>query len=395
MSESQRYRGRGVSPQKEDVHAAIAGADAGLFPGAFCKLVPDTLTGSAEHCLAMHADGAGTKASAAYLMYRETGDPAWFGGIAQDAMVMNVDDLLCVGARGPFLYSNTIGRNARRVPGEVLKAILDGFARLEAQYADWGMPLVPTGGETADVGDLVRTIIVDVTVLSRMARADVIANDQVQPGDIIIGLASDGQAAYETRPNSGIGSNGLTSARHDLLHKDYDAQFPESRDGEIADDLRFSGPFHLGDSLEGTALTIGEALLSPTRSYAPVLGPVLAEGRPLIGALIHCTGGAQTKCLRVGSGLHYVKDSLFAPPPLFRTLQQVTGTSWREMYEVLNMGHRMEIVGRPELLPLVEQAAAAQGIACQVVGHVEAASPGENRVTLHTPGGVETYALKH
>jgi len=394
MTTTDRYRERGVSPQKEEVHAAVAGTDPGLYPSAFCKLVPDVLTGDEAFCLAMHADGAGSKSAAAYLAYKEQGDPQVFAGIVQDAMVMNIDDLLCVGALGPFLYSNTIARHARRVPGEVLAAIMEGFARLEARFADWGLALVGTGGETADLGDVVGTLVLDVTMVSRMKRAEVIPNTDVRPGDVIVGLASDGQTAYENVPNSGIGSNGLTSARHDLLHGDYGTRYPETFDAGIPAGLCYSGPYHLEDPLEGTSLTVGEAILSPTRTYAPVIQALLGEARPLVGALVHCTGGGQTKLLRAGSGIHYIKDSLFEPPPLFRALHKASGTAWREMYQVFNMGHRMEIIGRPELVPLLEDIGRRFGLAVKQVGHCEGHGNGEaNQLTLHTPGGMEIYTL--
>lgn len=390
----ERYKARGVSAQKEEVHAAVAGADAGLFPGAFCKLVPDVLGGDPAWCLAMHADGAGTKSVLAYLYYRETGDTRVFEGLAQDALVMNTDDLLCVGALGPYLYSNTIGRNARRVPGEVLQALLRGFERVADLFAGWDMPLVSTGGETADVGDVVNTLLLDVTMVTRLPREAVVANDRVQPGDVIIGLASDGQAAWETAPNSGIGSNGLTSARHDLLHQRYAAMYPESFDPDTPPDLRFSGPFGLQDAVPGSPLTVGQALLSPTRTYAPLVKALLEGHRAQVHALVHCTGGGQTKALRVGAGIHYVKDHLFEPPPLFRLIRRVTGTPWRELYQVLNMGHRLEVIGEPVLLPVLEALGREYGIAVRQVGHCEAAPAGErNRVTLHTPGGEEVYTL--
>lgn len=385
---SERYRARGVSPQKEDVHAAIAGEAPGLYPGAFCKLVPDVLTGSAAHCLAMHADGAGTKAAVAYLMYRETGDPAVFRGIAQDAVVMNTDDLLCVGATGPFLFSNTIGRNPHHIPGDVLRELVQGYARMADQFADWGMELHLTGGETADVGDLARTLIVDATAAVRMAREDVIDNTGVRPGDIIIGLAADGQAAWEARPNSGIGSNGLTSARHDLLHADYARNYPESHAPHLPAELCYSGPHHLADALPGSALTVGEALLSPTRSYAPLLRPLLAAHRPLIRALVHCTGGGQTKCRHAGRDIRYVKERLFAPPALFAEIRRVSGTPWAELYQVFNMGHRMEVIGDEALLPILQDLGRAHGVAVQQVGHCEAMPAGAgNTVVLHAPDG--------
>jgi phosphoribosylformylglycinamidine cyclo-ligase len=387
-----RYKARGVSAQKEDVHAAIASGDLGLFPTAFCKIVPDSLTGDPEWCIAMHADGAGSKSALAYLYYRETGDPAVFGGIAQDALVMNLDDLLCVGATGPFLLSNTIARNARRVPGEVLSGILAGYEALVRQFAEWGISVVPAGGETADLGDLVGTLVVDATLATRMRRVDVVANDRIKPGDLIIGLASHGQTTYEAAYNAGMGSNGLTSARHDLLRKEYAMRYPETFDPDLPEYLRYAGPFRLDDPLPGAPVTVGRALLSPTRTYAPLLVELLREHRRAISALVHCTGGGQTKCLRVGRGIHFVKDNLFPPPPLFQTIHRVTNTPWREMYQVFNMGHRMEIIGEPGLLPVVERLGKALNLEVRAVGRCEAAGDtARNRLTLHTPGGVERY----
>ncbi len=389
-----RYQARGVSARKEEVHAAIRGSDPGLFPGAFCKLVPDVLTGDPAWCLAMHADGAGTKAALAYLVWRETGDAQVFRGLAQDALVMNVDDLLCVGALGPFVLSNTIGRNARRVPGEVLAELIAGYDEQAQRFTEWGLQVLPTGGETADLGDLVATLVVDATVTSRLRRADVIANDRARPGHLIYGLASFGQTAYEAAYNSGIGCNGLTSARHDLLHRDYAQRYPETCDAQSPAALRYAGPFHVQDALPGTLLTVGQALLSPTRTYAPVLRALLAGHRDQVSALIHCTGGGQTKCLRVGQGLHYVKDALFPLPPLFQTIKDVSGTSWREMYQVFNMGHRFEVIGPPSLQAPLEAICRGFNLEMRVVGHCEAASdPPRNEVTLHTPGGVEHYTL--
>lgn len=388
---SERYRERGVSSRKEEVHAAIGASDAGLYPSAFCKIVPDVLTGEETHCLAMHADGAGTKSALAYLWYKETGDAAVFRGIAQDALVMNVDDLLCVGALGPFLVSNTIGRNARSVPGEVLREIIAGFEAQAERFASWGIELELTGGETADVGDLVRTVILDSTVVARMARNEVIANDRIKPGDVIIGLASDGQASYEDVYNSGIGSNGLTSARHDLLKAEYGERYPETVEPGMPAELRYSGPHPLDGPLPGAPLSIGEALLSPTRTYTPLISQLLASQRDKISALVHCTGGGQTKNLRVGQGIHYLKDDPFPPPPLFAEIQRVSGTSWAELYSVFNMGHRMEIIGDESLLPIVEELGQAWGIAVRRVGRCEAASEApRNRVTIHTPGGTES-----
>ena len=383
-----RYEARGVSATKDEVHAAIRGQSPGLFPGAFCKIVADTLAGDPAWCVAMHADGAGTKASLAYLHWRETGDLSAFRGLAQDALVMNLDDLLCVGALGPFLVSNTIGRNKRLVPGEALREIVEGYEALAAQYAQWDIPVHLSGGETADVGDLVRTLIVDATATVRMRRDRVIANDRVRAGDVIVGLASFGQTTYETAYNSGIGSNGLTSARHDLLGADYAARYPESFDPAMPSELRYSGPHRLGDPLPGTPLTIGQALLSPTRSYAPAIRELLEQARNAIGAIVHCSGGGQTKILRTGSGLHYVKDRLFAPPPLFAELRRVTGAPWRELYQVFNMGHRMEVIGRESLVPVLEQIGQRFRLDVRVVGHCEQSpiAP-RNRVTAVAPDG--------
>ena len=376
--------------QKTDVHAAVRDTDPGLFPGAFCKIIADDLTGDRAYCLAMHADGAGTKASLAYLVYRETGDATVFRGIAQDALVMNIDDLLCVGASGPFLVSNAIGRNKILVPGDVVSQIVAGFEEQATQFAQWGMDVVLTGGETADVGDLVRTVIVDATAVARMRRDRVIANDRVRPGDVIVGLASFGQTTYEERYNSGIGSNGLTSARHDLLHADYAGRYPESFDPAMPADLVFSGPHHLETHLPGTQVSVGSALLSPTRTYAPVVRALLESHREHISALVHCTGGGQTKVLRTGTRIHYVKDHPFPPPPLFAEIQRVSGAPWREMYQVFNMGHRMEIIGNERLVPIVEKICAGYNLECRVVGHCEASPDGpQNRVTLTAPDGEE------
>ncbi|MCZ6749776.1 MAG: AIR synthase-related protein [SAR324 cluster bacterium] len=388
MTEPDHYRARGVSAQKEEVHAAIRDTDPGLFPGAFCKIVPDRLSGDERYCLAMHADGAGTKSSLAYLMYRETGDAGVFRGIAQDALTMNLDDLLCVGTLGPFLVSNAIGRNARLVPGEVIGEIVAGFEAQAARWADWGIEVVLTGGETADVGDLVRTVIVDATATARMRRTDVIANAGVKPGDVIVGLASAGETVYEPGYNSGMGSNGLTSARHDLLAAEYGERYPESFDPLMPQGLSYGGPHRLGDPLPGTPLTVGQALLSPTRSYAPAIKPLLDRAREQVSALVHCTGGGQTKVLRTGRGIHYVKDNLFPLPPLFAEIRRVTQAPWRELYRTFNMGHRMEIIGGEGLVPVLEAIGQEIGLDVRVVGHCEASPDGgRNRVTLTDPDG--------
>jgi phosphoribosylformylglycinamidine cyclo-ligase len=383
-----RYRARGVSATKEDVHAAIRGQDSGLFPGAFCTIVEDVLTGDPSWCVAMHADGAGTKSSLAYLYWRETGNRSVFRGLAQDALVMNVDDLLCVGAQGPFLVSNTIGRNLRLVPGEAIREIVAGYEALAMQFTAWGLPLRLTGGETADVGDLVRTLIVDATVTVRLRRERVIANNRVKPGDVIVGLASFGQTDYESAYNSGIGGNGLTSARHDLLGADYAARFPETFDPELPVALRYSGPYRLTDPLPGTPLTVGRALLCPTRTYAPLIRDLLETERDAVSALVHCTGGGQTKSLRTGQGIHYVKDRLFPLPPLFAEIRRVTGAPWRELYQVFNMGHRMEVIGAERLVPLLEEIGKRHQLEVRVVGHCEPSpiAP-RNRVTVVAPDG--------
>lgn len=383
-----RYRARGVSAQKEDVHAAIRGQSAGLFPTAFCKIVEDALTGDPASCIAMHADGAGTKASLAWLYWRETDDLSVFRGLAQDALVMNLDDLLCVGALGPFLVSNAIGRNKRLVPGEAIREIVAGYEALAAQFTAWGLPVHLTGGETADVGDLVRTLIVDATATCRLPRQQVIANDRVTPGDVIVGLASYGQTSYEASPNSGIGSNGLTSARHDLLGGDYATRYPESYDPEMPAALRYAGPHRVGDALPGSPLTVGQALLSPTRTYAPVIRDLLAQAREDIHALVHCSGGGQTKVIRTGRGIHYVKDALFAPPPLFAEIRRASRAPWREVYQVFNMGHRMEVIGSERLVPVLEQIGKRYKLDVRVVGRCEASpiAP-RNRVTVVAPDG--------
>ncbi len=387
-----RYQSRGVSSKKEDIHKAIQHLDQGLFPTAFCKIVEDHLGEDPEYCNIMHADGAGTKSSLAYLYYRNSGDPSIFEGIAQDAIVMNIDDLLCVGAYDRILLSNTIGRNAKLVPGEVIQAIIDGNEKFVQLLQSLGIVITTTGGETADVGDLLRTVIVDSTVTLRLRREEVIANNLIRPGDIIVGLASFGQTSYETEYNSGIGSNGLTSARHELLHEDYAHQYPESFDPAIPQDLVYTGPFHLDDPLEGTPLTVGKALLSPTRTYAPIIKELLMEHKSLVSGLVHCSGGGQTKCLRFGQGIEYVKDNLFPVPPLFRTIQRVSHTSWKEMYEVFNMGHRMEIIGSAQLLPIVQEICAKYNLQVRQVGRCEA-SKGSNRLTISSEHGVFEYQL--
>jgi phosphoribosylformylglycinamidine cyclo-ligase len=390
MSSSNRYAGRGVSSGKEEVHQAIAAIDKGLFPNAFCKIVPDALSGSADHCLVMHADGAGTKSSLAYLYWKETGDLSVWRGIAQDAVVMNTDDLLCVGATGPILLSSTIGRNKHLIPGEVIKALIEGTESVLQDLRDAGMDIQSTGGETADVGDLVRTVIVDSTVVARMKRSDVIDNAQIAPGQYVVGLASYGQATYEREYNGGMGSNGLTSARHDVFSSILATRYPESFAPETDPALVYSGTKQLTDAVAGSPLDAGKLVLSPTRTYAPVMIPVIKElGTQLRGA-VHCSGGAQTKVLHFLKQGKVVKDHLFAVPPLFDLIQKESATPWRQMYEVFNMGHRMELY--VDSLKAAEQVISISkhmGVDAQIVGRVEASATPE--VEVHAPDGIHTY----
>lgn len=389
-----RYTQRGVSASKEDVHNAIAQLDKGLFPKAFCKIVPDTLAGDPDFCTIMHADGAGTKSSLAYLYWRETGDLSVWRGIAQDAVVMNTDDLICVGATGPMLLSSTIGRNKNLIPGEVIAEIISGTEEVLQMLRDHSIEIYSTGGETADVGDLVRTIIVDSTVIARMRRDQVISNDRIQPGDVIVGLASFGQATYETQYNGGMGSNGLTSARHDVLAHTLADKYPESFDPAIERSLIYSGSKSLTDSADVSGLTVGQLILSPTRTYAPVAKVLLDELRPQIHGMVHCSGGAQTKVLHFVDDLHIIKDNLFPIPPLFRLIQAESGTSWQEMYKVFNMGHRLELYLAEEYAPHVIEIAQSFGIDAQVIGRVEAYSgkgPGRRSVTITSEVGTFMY----
>ncbi|MEZ0487794.1 AIR synthase related protein [Fibrella aquatica] len=369
-----RYAQRGVSADKEDVHNAIARLDKGLFPKAFCKIVPDALAGDPNYCTIMHADGAGTKSSLAYLYWRETGDMSVWKGIAQDAVVMNTDDLLCVGATGPMLLSSTIGRNKNLIPGEVITALINGTEEVLQMLRDHGIDIHSTGGETADVGDLVRTLIVDSTVIARMRRADVISNDQIRPGDVVVGLASYGQATYETEYNGGMGSNGLTSARHDVLAHGLADRYPESFDPAVDRSLIYSGSMNLQSPIEvgqGKTVPAGKLILSPTRTYAPVVKTLLDQLRRQIHGMVHCSGGAQTKVLHFIDDLHVVKDNLMPVPPLFKLIQQESGTSWQEMFKVFNMGHRLEVYLAPEYAQTVIDVSQSFGIDAQIIGHVE------------------------
>jgi phosphoribosylformylglycinamidine cyclo-ligase len=342
-SMNERYSQRGVSASKEDVHEAIKNLDKGLFPNAFCKIIPDYLTGSEEHCIAMHADGAGTKSSLAYLYWKETGDMSVWRGIAQDSIIMNVDDLLCVGITGNMLLSSTIGRNKNLIPGEVIKALIEGTEEVLQMLRDYGVDIRSTGGETADVGDVVRTIIVDNTITARWPKKEIITNEKITEGQVIVGLSSFGQTSYESTYNGGMGSNGLTSARHDVFKNAYARKYPELFDPALPEELVFTGNKDLKDSVEGSPLNAGQLVLSPTRTYAPVIKAVLSEYRDKIGGIIHCSGGAQTKILHFVSKLHIIKNNLFETPPLFKLIQSESGTDWKEMYKVFNMGHRMEI----------------------------------------------------
>ncbi|KAB7731943.1 phosphoribosylformylglycinamidine cyclo-ligase [Rudanella paleaurantiibacter] len=386
-----RYAQRGVSADKEDVHRAIAQLDKGLFPKAFCKIVPDTLAGDPDYCTIMHADGAGTKSSLAYLYWRETGDLSVWRGIAQDAVVMNTDDLICVGATGPMLLSSTIGRNKNLIPGEVIAEIINGTEEVLAMLREHGIEIYSTGGETADVGDLVRTVIVDSTVIARMRRDQVISNDRIQPGDVVVGLASFGQATYETEYNGGMGSNGLTSARHDVLAHYLAERYPESFDPAVDRSLVYSGSRELqsAEPVGNESVPVGKLILSPTRTYAPVVKQLLDELRPHIHGMVHCSGGAQTKVLHFIDNLHVIKDNLFPVPPLFRLIQQESGTSWQEMYKVFNMGHRLEVYLPEEFAGQVISVAQSFGIEAQVIGRVEAHTG--KRVTIRSEAGEFVY----
>ncbi|MBO9727588.1 MAG: phosphoribosylformylglycinamidine cyclo-ligase [Chitinophaga sp.] len=386
------YAKRGVSAGKEDVHNAIKNIDKGLFPKAFCKIVPDILGGDDAYCNIMHADGAGTKSSLAYIYWKETGDLGVWKGIAQDAIIMNMDDLLCVGATDNILLSSTIGRNKQLLPGEVIAAIINGTEEILAELRSHGISIYSTGGETADVGDLVRTIIVDSTVTCRMKKSDVISNDRIQAGDVVVGLASYGQATYESEYNGGMGSNGLTSARHDVFNKAVAEKFPESFDPNIPFELVFSGKKSLTDKIdiEGFgAVDAGKLVLSPTRTYAPVIKKVLEQFRPQIHGMVHCSGGAQTKVLHFIEQLHVIKDNLFPVPPLFKLIQEQSGTPWKEMYQVFNMGHRMELYVPAEIAADIIAISKSFNIDAQIIGRVEAAP--EKKVTVIAPAGTFEY----
>ncbi len=384
-----RYNLRGVSAGKEDVHNAIQNIDKGLFPKAFCKVVPDHLTGDNQYCIVMHADGAGTKSSLAYMYWKKTGDISVWKGIAQDALIMNIDDLLCVGATNNILVSSTIGRNKNLVPGEVISAIINGTEELLGTLREQGIGIYSTGGETADVGDLVRTIIVDSTVVCRMKKEDVISNHTIQGGDVIVGLASFGQATYETEYNGGMGSNGLTSARHDVFDHSLAVEFPESFDPSVPEELVYSGSKKLTDHIENSPIDAGKLVLSPTRTYAPVIKKILDKHRKDIHGMVHCSGGAQTKVLHFVDDVHVIKDNLFPVPPLFKLIQEESNTEWSEMYKVFNMGHRMEIYVSPELAEKIIAISKSFNIDAQIVGRVE--SHQGKKLTIRSPYGEFTY----
>lgn len=385
----QRYNLRGVSASKEDVHNAIKNVDKGLYPKAFCKIIPDILGGDPDWCNIMHADGAGTKSSLAYVYWRETGDISVWKGIAQDALIMNIDDLLCVGATDNILLSSTIGRNKHLIPGEVISAIINGTEELLEELRGQGVTIYSTGGETADVGDLVRTIIVDSTVTCRMRRSDVINNANIAAGDVIVGLASYGKATYESEYNGGMGSNGLTSARHDVFGKYIAERYPESYDAAVPQELVYSGSTALTDTVEDVPVNAGKLVLSPTRTYAPVIKAILDKMRSDIHGMVHCSGGAQTKVMHFVENKHVIKDNLFPVPPLFDLIQRQSGTPWEEMYKVFNMGHRMEIYLAPEHAQAIIDIAAGFGIEARIVGRVEAAPA--NRLTIISDKGTFEY----
>ncbi|MFT6747182.1 MAG: phosphoribosylformylglycinamidine cyclo-ligase [Glaciecola sp.] len=389
MKSESRYDLRGVSASKEDVHAAIKNIDKGLFPRAFCKIVPDLLTGSEDHCVVMHADGAGTKSSLAYMYWKETGDLSVWKGIAQDAVIMNTDDLLCVGAIDNVLLSSTIGRNKMKVPGEVISAIINGTEEVLENLRDNGFNIHSTGGETADVGDLVRTIIVDSTVTARMKREDVISNHNIQGGDVIVGFESFGQASYESEYNGGMGSNGLTSARHDVFSKYLAIKYPESFDPNVPEDLIYSGSKQLLDKVDGLDVNAGQLVLSPTRTYAPIIIKILESYRKVIHGLVHCSGGAQTKVLHFSENVHIIKDDLFDLPPLFKMIQEESKTDWKEMYKVFNMGHRMEVYLPEKYAKDIIEVSKSFNVDAKIIGRVE--NHTGNKLTIDSPFGKYEY----
>ena len=387
---SKRYAQRGVSASKEDVHNAIKNIDKGLFPKSFCKIVPDYLTNDDDYCLVMHADGAGTKSSLAYMYWKETGDLSVWKGIAQDALIMNIDDLLCVGATDNIMLSSTIGRNKSKIPGEVLSAIINGTEELIEDLKKFGVTIHSTGGETADVGDLVKTIIVDSTVTARIKRSDVIDNSNIKAGDVLVGLASFGQSSYETEYNGGMGSNGLTSARHDVFDKYLAHKYPESFDAAVPQELVYSGAVKLTDQIENSPLNAGKLVLSPTRTYAPIIKEILSKyTSDSIHGMIHCSGGAQTKILHFIDNLHVVKDNMFSVPPLFKLIQEQSKTDWKEMYQVFNCGHRMEIYTSPEVAEDIIKISKSYQVDAKIIGRVEASDV--KKLTIKSDYGVFEY----
>lgn len=387
---SDAYLSRGVSATKDEVHSAIKKQDKGVFAGAFCKIIPDPC-GDPEYCAAMHADGAGTKSSLAYIKYKETGDLSAFYNIAQDSVVMNLDDLLCIGATDGFVLSNTIGRNAHRVSGEAIKQVIDGYTEFCEMLGKYGIGITMSGGETADVGDLVSTLIVDSTFFVRMKRSDVIDCDNIKPGDVIVGLASCGKASYEKAYNAGMGSNGLTAARHLMLSHEYAAKYPETYSNTIDDSKVYCGTYGVNDILPGTDVSVVDAILSPTRTYAPIIKEILDTKRSAVHGMIHCTGGGQAKCKNFGSGIHYIKDNLFEIPPLFAAIKKNADIGDREMYQVFNMGHRMELYVGKEDAQFIIDTAKKYGVDAKIVGHCEASEDGSNKVTIKDCGNTFEY----
>jgi len=390
MSQDSRYKLRGVSASKEDVHNAIKNIDKGIYPKAFCKIIPDIIGGDNKYCNIMHADGAGTKSSLAYLYWKETGDLSVWKGIAQDAIVMNLDDLLCVGATDNILLSSTIGRNKNLIPGEVIAAIINGTEELLAELREMGVSIYSTGGETADVGDLVRTIIVDSTVTARMKRSDVIDNSNIQDGDVIVGLSSSGQATYEKEYNGGMGSNGLTSARHDVFNKYLAEKYPESFDPNVPSEVVYSGSYKLTDRIEELKIDAGKMVLSPTRTYAPVMIEIFNKLRSEIHGLVHCSGGAQTKVMNFVDNMHVIKDNMFELPELFKIIQKESGTSWEEMYKVFNMGHRMEIYVSPQFADEIINISKSFNIEAKIIGRCQKAN--KNKLTIKSEFGEFCYS---
>jgi phosphoribosylformylglycinamidine cyclo-ligase len=389
MDSKERYLQRGVSASKEDVHNAIKKIDKGLYPKAFCKIIPDYLTGSEEHCIVMHADGAGTKSSLAYAYWKETGDISVWKGIAQDALIMNIDDLLCLGAIDHILVSSTIGRNKNLIPGEVLSEIINGSEEILEDLRNLGIGIYSTGGETADVGDLVKTIIVDSTVTCRMKRTDVINNANIKVGNVIVGLASFGKATYEDEYNGGMGSNGLTSARHDVFNKTIANKYPETFDNNVPSDLVYSGKYNLTDKIEGVELNVGKLVLSPTRTYAPIIKNIIENHKGRIDGMVHCSGGAQTKVLHFVDDLHIVKDNLFGVPPLFKLIKEESGTDWKEMYKVFNMGHRMELYVDESIAENIIAISKSFNVDAKIIGKV--VSKGEKKLTIKSEFGEFIY----